>query len=84
MVSELGGGGSVVGPSISSKEIRCLLFGTCVDFQMLVEGVPLSEASAALLALVRPGAGVDVGVVPQVFFGSEALPARLAHERFLA
>lgn len=61
-----------------------LLFGTCVDFQMLVEGVPLSEASAALLALVRPGAGVDVGVVSQVFFGSEALPARLAHERLLA
>lgn len=61
-----------------------LLLVTCVDFQMLVEGVPLGEASAALLALVRPRAGVDVGVVPQVFFGSEALAARLAHERFLA
>lgn len=66
------------------KSKRRLLFGTCVDFQMLVEGVPLSEAAAALLALVRPGAGVDVGVVSQVFLGREALPARLAHERFLA
>lgn len=51
---------------------------------MLVEGVPLSEAAAALLALVGPRAGVDVGVVPQVLLGGEALPARLAHERLLA
>lgn len=51
---------------------------------MLVEGVPLREAPAALLTLVRSRAGVDVGVVPQVFLGSEALAARLAHEGLLA
>lgn len=79
------GGGHCV--SFGERKIKvvdvCLWF-TCVDFQMLVEGVPLSEAAAALLALVGPRAGVDVGVVPQVLLGGEALPARLAHERFLA
>lgn len=57
---------------------------TCVYFQVLMEGVPLSEAAAALLALVRFGAGVDVGVVSQVLFGCKALSAGLAHERFLS
>lgn len=57
---------------------------TCVDLYVLVEGVPLSEASATFLALVRFEAGVDVGVVPQVFFGGEALPAGLTHERLLS
>lgn len=50
---------------------------------MLMEGVPLSEAAAALLALVRFGAGVDVGVVSQVFFRCKALSTGLTHERFL-
>lgn len=49
-----------------------------------MEGVPLSEAAAALLTLVRFGAGVDVGVVSQVFFGCKALSAGLTHERFLS
>lgn len=51
---------------------------------MLMEGVSLSEAAAALLALVRLGARVDVGVVSQVFFRCKALPAGLAHEGPLA
>lgn len=33
---------------------------TCVYFQMLVEGVSLSEASATVLTLVWLGPGVDV------------------------
>lgn len=48
-----------------------------------MEGVPLGEAAAALLTLVRLGARVDVGVVPQVLFRSKALPTGLTHERFL-
>lgn len=57
---------------------------TCVYFQMLVEGVPLSEASAALLAFIRPGPSVDVGVMSQVFLGRKALPTGLTHKGFLA
>lgn len=53
---------------------------TCVDLQVLVEGVPLGEATAAVLTLVGPGPRVDVGVVPQVLFRGEALPTGLAHE----
>lgn len=57
---------------------------TCVYFQMLVEGVPLSKASAALLAFIGPGPSVDVGVMSQVFLGCKALPTGLTHKGFLA
>ena len=57
---------------------------TCVDLEVLVQGVPLGEAAVTLLTLVGSGARVDVGVVPQVLFGRKALPTRLAHEGLLS
>lgn len=44
----------------ASKLTRTNMSITCVYFQMLVEGVPLSEASTTLFALIRLGPGVDV------------------------
>lgn len=49
---------------------------------MLVERVPLGEASATVLTLVRLGARVDVRVMPQVLFGCKAFTTGLTHERF--
>lgn len=69
---------------LSAAHVAAVRTLACVDFDVLVEGVPLSEASATVITLVRPGPGVDVGVVPQVFFGGKAFPAGLAHERFLS
>lgn len=51
---------------------------------MLVERIPLSEASTALFTLVRFGPSVDVRVVSQVFFGRKAFPTGLTHEGLLS
>ena len=55
-----------------------------MNLEVLVQGVPLGEAAVTLLTLIGPGARVDVGVVPQVLLGREALPTRLAHEGLLS
>ncbi len=61
-----------------------IYISTCVYFYMLVEGIPLSEASTTLFALVWLGPSVDVGVVSQVFFRRKAFPTGLTHEGFLS
>ena len=58
----------------------CVCALTCVCFHMLVERVSLCKASPAAFTLVRLGAGVDVGMMPQVFFRRKAFPTALTHE----
>lgn len=54
---------------------------TCVDFDVLVQGIPLGKGPEANLTLEGLGSRVDPVVVFQVFLGGKALPTGFTHER---
>lgn len=53
---------------------------TCVDFDVLVQGIPLGKGPEANLTFEGLGSRVDPVVVFQVFLGGKALPTGFTHE----